>query len=121
MRKSSGFLAITTKSDGKKSRTSTTQKKKKKNSRGFQWDQEICVMGSLRRDLPSSSGSKDQGDDGRSSSGLDSLDCSFVGDARDSGATGGSEVLLNVYDLTPMNNYGYWFGVGVFHSGIEGM
>lgn len=78
-------------------------------------------MGSLRRDLPSSSGSKDQGDDGRSSSGLDSLDCSFVGDARDSGATGGSEVLLNVYDLTPMNNYGYWFGVGVFHSGIEGM
>lgn len=27
---------------------------------------------------------------------------------------------LNVYDLTPINNYIYWFGVGIFHSGIEG-
>ncbi|KAJ0564859.1 putative PPPDE peptidase domain-containing protein [Helianthus annuus] len=27
---------------------------------------------------------------------------------------------LNVYDLTPVNNYMYWFGLGVFHSGIEG-
>ncbi|CAL5436853.1 unnamed protein product [Camellia sinensis] len=27
---------------------------------------------------------------------------------------------LNVYDLTPMNNYLYWFGLGIFHSGIEG-
>ncbi|KAI7987595.1 DeSI-like protein [Camellia lanceoleosa] len=26
---------------------------------------------------------------------------------------------LNVYDLTPMNNYLYWFGLGIFHSGIE--
>lgn len=26
---------------------------------------------------------------------------------------------LNVYDLTTINNYLYWFGVGVFHSGIE--
>nr|XP_011465251.1 PREDICTED: deSI-like protein At4g17486 isoform X3 [Fragaria vesca subsp. vesca] len=26
---------------------------------------------------------------------------------------------LNVYDLTPVNNYLYWFGFGVFHSGIE--
>ncbi|KAJ0778794.1 putative PPPDE peptidase domain-containing protein [Helianthus annuus] len=26
---------------------------------------------------------------------------------------------LNVYDLTPVNNYMYWFGLGVFHSGIE--
>ncbi|XP_016433436.1 deSI-like protein At4g17486 isoform X4 [Nicotiana tabacum] len=26
---------------------------------------------------------------------------------------------LNVYDLTPVNNYLYWFGLGVFHSGIE--
>ena len=31
-----------------------------------------------------------------------------------------TEVLLNVYDLTPINNYSYWFGVGIFHSGIEG-
>ncbi|KAJ7539022.1 hypothetical protein O6H91_11G086200 [Diphasiastrum complanatum] len=28
-------------------------------------------------------------------------------------------VYLNVYDLTPMNGYIYWFGIGVFHSGIE--
>ncbi|KAM7494053.1 hypothetical protein LguiB_028662 [Lonicera macranthoides] len=26
---------------------------------------------------------------------------------------------LNVYDLTPVNNYLYWFGLGIFHSGIE--
>ncbi|CAI9095687.1 OLC1v1031683C1, partial [Oldenlandia corymbosa var. corymbosa] len=26
---------------------------------------------------------------------------------------------LNVYDLTNINNYLYWFGFGIFHSGIE--
>lgn len=26
---------------------------------------------------------------------------------------------LNVYDLTPMNSYLYWFGLGIFHSGVE--
>uniref|UniRef100_A0A0D6QRU7 PPPDE domain-containing protein n=1 Tax=Araucaria cunninghamii TaxID=56994 RepID=A0A0D6QRU7_ARACU len=26
---------------------------------------------------------------------------------------------LNVYDLTPLNNYLYWFGLGIFHTGIE--
>jgi hypothetical protein len=31
-----------------------------------------------------------------------------------------SVVVLNVYDLTPINNYMYWFGFGIFHSGIEG-
>ncbi|XP_010278878.1 PREDICTED: deSI-like protein At4g17486 isoform X2 [Nelumbo nucifera] len=31
----------------------------------------------------------------------------------------GSQVLLNIYDLTPLNNYIYWFGLGIFHSGIE--
>lgn len=30
-------------------------------------------------------------------------------------------VYLNVYDLTPANNYLYMFGVGVFHSGVEGL
>lgn len=30
-------------------------------------------------------------------------------------------VYLNVYDLTPVNNYLYWFGIGIFHSGIECM
>lgn len=28
-------------------------------------------------------------------------------------------VVLNVYDLTPLNHYTYWFGFGIFHSGIE--
>lgn len=31
-----------------------------------------------------------------------------------------SMVYLNVYDLTPINNYLYLFGFGIFHSGIEG-
>ncbi|KAJ4708321.1 DeSI-like protein [Melia azedarach] len=30
-----------------------------------------------------------------------------------------TQVVLNVYDLTPINNYTYWFGFGIFHSGIE--
>ncbi|KAG5049390.1 hypothetical protein JHK85_010493 [Glycine max] len=30
-----------------------------------------------------------------------------------------TRVVLNVYDLTPLNNYLYWFGFGIFHSGIE--
>ncbi|XP_010244325.1 PREDICTED: deSI-like protein At4g17486 [Nelumbo nucifera] len=33
--------------------------------------------------------------------------------------TGGTPVYLNVYDLTPMNGYVYWAGLGVFHSGVE--
>ncbi|KAG4162249.1 hypothetical protein ERO13_D01G105400v2 [Gossypium hirsutum] len=28
-------------------------------------------------------------------------------------------VYLNVYDLTPMNGYIYWAGLGIFHSGVE--
>ena len=33
---------------------------------------------------------------------------------------GRSPVYLNVYDLTPMNGYVYWAGLGIFHSGVEG-
>ncbi|MQL82767.1 hypothetical protein Taro_015239 [Colocasia esculenta] len=32
---------------------------------------------------------------------------------------GNTPVYLNVYDLTPMNGYVYWAGIGVFHSGVE--
>jgi len=29
-------------------------------------------------------------------------------------------VTLNVYDLTPINNYLHWCGLGIFHSAVEG-
>ncbi|KAM0066795.1 putative PPPDE peptidase domain-containing protein [Helianthus debilis subsp. tardiflorus] len=32
---------------------------------------------------------------------------------------GNTPVYLNVYDLTPMNGYAYWAGLGIFHSGVE--
>jgi len=35
-------------------------------------------------------------------------------------ASGSVPVYLNVYDLTPMNGYAYWFGLGVYHSGVQG-
>jgi hypothetical protein len=33
---------------------------------------------------------------------------------------GNTPVYLNVYDLTPVNGYVFWVGIGIFHSGIEG-
>lgn len=33
---------------------------------------------------------------------------------------GRAPVYLNVYDLTPINGYIYWAGLGIFHSGVEG-
>lgn len=30
-------------------------------------------------------------------------------------------VYLNVYDLTPINGYAYWLGLGVYHSGVQGI
>ncbi|XP_038976016.1 deSI-like protein At4g17486 isoform X2 [Phoenix dactylifera] len=36
-----------------------------------------------------------------------------------SDSKGRTHLYLNVYDLTPMNNYLYLFGLGVFHSGIQ--
>lgn len=33
---------------------------------------------------------------------------------------GNTPVYLNVYDLTLMNGYVHWAGLGIFHSGVEG-
>ncbi|KAJ9702649.1 hypothetical protein PVL29_004402 [Vitis rotundifolia] len=33
--------------------------------------------------------------------------------------TGSVPVYLNVYDLTPMNGYAYWLGLGIYHSGVQ--
>ncbi|XP_022141433.1 deSI-like protein At4g17486 isoform X2 [Momordica charantia] len=33
--------------------------------------------------------------------------------------SGAVPVYLNVYDLTPINGYAYWFGLGVYHSGVQ--
>ena len=30
--------------------------------------------------------------------------------------TGTVPVYLNVYDLTPINGYAYWLGLGIYHS-----
>lgn len=48
--------------------------------------------------------------------------CEKMGAESTSKTTGesGDQVVLNVYDLTPANNYSYWFGFGIFHSGLEG-
>uniref|UniRef100_A0A0C9S5S8 TSA: Wollemia nobilis Ref_Wollemi_Transcript_18583_1184 transcribed RNA sequence n=1 Tax=Wollemia nobilis TaxID=56998 RepID=A0A0C9S5S8_9CONI len=46
------------------------------------------------------------------------LPSSSSSDPRHSGSNK-TQLYLNVYDLTPLNNYMYWFGVGIFHSGIE--
>lgn len=46
-----------------------------------------------------------------------SLECE-----RDENGNGDAKtpLLLNVYDLTNQNDYMYWCGVGIYHSGIEG-
>ena len=33
---------------------------------------------------------------------------------------GSVPVYLNVYDLTSINEYAYWLGLGVYHSGVQG-
>ncbi|KAL2471867.1 PPPDE putative thiol peptidase family protein [Abeliophyllum distichum] len=42
--------------------------------------------------------------------------CRMMGRKR---KTGGVPVYLNVYDLTPMNEYAYWLGLGIYHSGVQ--
>lgn len=37
-----------------------------------------------------------------------------------SGGGSTAAVYLNVYDLTAINGYAYWLGLGVYHSGVEG-
>lgn len=34
---------------------------------------------------------------------------------------GSVPVYLNVYDLTSMNGFAYWLGLGVYHSGVQGL
>ncbi|CAK9189496.1 unnamed protein product [Sphagnum troendelagicum] len=45
--------------------------------------------------------------------------CSPSSNASAVAASSGVPVHLNVYDLTPMNGYVYWLGLGIYHSGIE--
>lgn len=47
--------------------------------------------------------------------------CLFPKVKRASQTPGYAPVYLNVYDLTPVNGYICWAGIGVFHSGVEGM
>ncbi|KAL6509524.1 hypothetical protein OROGR_022834 [Orobanche gracilis] len=42
--------------------------------------------------------------------------CRIIGRKRKTGAT---PVYLNVYDLTPINGYAYWLGLGIYHSGVQ--
>lgn len=33
--------------------------------------------------------------------------------------SGSVPVFLNVYDISPLNGYAYWLGLGVYHSGVQ--
>ncbi|KAG0470810.1 hypothetical protein HPP92_017510 [Vanilla planifolia] len=43
----------------------------------------------------------------------------FVGRASVRKRTGAVSVYLNVYDVTTINGYAYWLGLGVYHSGVQ--
>ncbi|XP_042004349.1 deSI-like protein At4g17486 [Salvia splendens] len=45
--------------------------------------------------------------------------CFFSKVKSDNDGSKRTPVYLNVYDLTPMNGYVYWAGLGIFHSGVE--
>ncbi|XP_072984088.1 deSI-like protein At4g17486 isoform X1 [Typha latifolia] len=44
---------------------------------------------------------------------------SSSGKEESDGGSSTTHLYLNVYDLTPINDYLYWVGLGIFHSGIE--
>ncbi|KAH1115703.1 hypothetical protein J1N35_009081 [Gossypium stocksii] len=44
---------------------------------------------------------------------------SSVTKGQSNGGNNRALLYLNVYDLTPINKFLYWLGLGVFHSGIE--
>ncbi|KAL1200603.1 DeSI-like protein [Cardamine amara subsp. amara] len=50
---------------------------------------------------------------------LSSSSCSSEEREESNGEARLTPAYLNVYDLTPVNNYLHWFGIGIFHSGIE--
>ncbi|KAL9446056.1 hypothetical protein AB3S75_013852 [Citrus x aurantiifolia] len=45
--------------------------------------------------------------------------CLFPKAKSTSYSSGRAPVYLNVYDLTPMNGYVHWAGLGIYHSGVE--
>lgn len=45
--------------------------------------------------------------------------CLFSKVKSDNDSDKSTPVYINVYDLTPMNGYVYWAGLGIFHSGVE--
>ncbi|KAJ8754298.1 hypothetical protein K2173_002749 [Erythroxylum novogranatense] len=50
---------------------------------------------------------------------LSSTSSSSLEKEQNNGESNGAMLYLNIYDLSPVNNYLYWVGLGIFHSGIE--
>lgn len=70
----------------------------------------------MKRDSKSSSCN---GKPGRSRGKLASRFCMFPKVKSADSSPGFAPVYLNVYDLTPINGYMYWAGLGIFHTGVE--
>ncbi|KAL3838567.1 hypothetical protein ACJIZ3_023158 [Penstemon smallii] len=45
--------------------------------------------------------------------------CRMMMGTRKKKKTGTVPVYLSVYDLTPINGYAYWLGLGIYHSGVQ--
>lgn len=56
---------------------------------------------------------------GRSRGKFASRFCLFPKSKSAASRPGFAPVYLNVYDLTPVNGYMYWAGLGIFHTGLE--